>query len=146
MTFFWVALAIVALVVEVTATHFGLLFVGLGAILAAFLAAAHFPLAAQVISFSAATVGLLVAFRSKVLRAFRGRGVATRAERLLGATALVTEAIEPSLATGRVTANGEDWKAVCDIPLLPGQRCIVVAYDGIELVVEPLSDSDSIPR
>src|SRR5690349_17449690 len=130
MAFFWIALAFVAFVVEIAATHFGLLFVGAGAILAAVLAAAHFPFAAQVIAFSAATVGLLAAFRNKVLRSFRGRGVETRAERLLGVTALVTEAIEPALATGRVTANGEDWKAVSDTPLLPGQRVIVVAYDG----------------
>lgn len=134
---FWLVIVMIALAVEAVATHFLLLFVALAALMAAGLAALSAPLAAQVLVFSIASVCLPLLFRRRLLQRFAGPGIPSRAEELLGLPAVVTEAIDPALATGRVMANGQDWKARSTRSVDRGSTTTVVGVDGIVLVVEP---------
>jgi membrane protein implicated in regulation of membrane protease activity len=134
----WMALATVAIVVEVVATHFVLLFVALAALVAAGLAAAGAGFQLQVVVFSLCTVALPLLFRRPLLRRFVGRGIPSRADRLMGTVATVTETIDATFATGRVMADGQDWGALSSARIEVGSRCRVTGLDGILLVVEPL--------
>jgi membrane protein implicated in regulation of membrane protease activity len=137
MPLFWLVIAMIALLVEAVATHFLLFFVAIAALLTAGLAALSTPLAVQVVVFSIASVCLPLLFRRRLLRRFAGPGVPSRAEGLLGLPAVVIEAIDPALATGRVMTNGQDWKARSTSRVDVGSMTKVVGVDGIVLVVEP---------
>jgi membrane-bound serine protease (ClpP class) len=73
-----------------------------------------------------------VGFWIRFLRRYR---VTTGAEGLIGATAEVIEACEPS---GRVRLRGEIWRARCGSRAGVGERVTVTGVDGLTLEVEPL--------
>jgi len=41
---------------------------------------------------------------------------------------------------GQVFVNGELWRALSDVPLLPGDKVIIQAVDGLTLRVKPFKD------
>ncbi|MFZ0449965.1 MAG: NfeD family protein [Desulfatiglandaceae bacterium] len=41
---------------------------------------------------------------------------------------------------GQVFVNGELWRALSDVPLLPGDKVIIQAVDGLTLRVKPCKD------
>ena len=118
----WLALAIVAAIVEVSIPHFGLVFVSVGAVAAA-LAAAFFGFGcpAQIVVF--VVVADRVARRCcgrGCVASLGGRGVPSRTEPLIGRDGVVTHDIDPTLGTGRVNVGGEDWAARSAEPIAAG--------------------------
>jgi membrane-bound serine protease (ClpP class) len=75
-----------------------------------------------------------VGFWIRFLRRYR---VSTGAEGLIGSTAEVIEACDP---TGRVRLRGEIWHARCSSPAGVGERVTVAGVDGLTLEVEPPAD------
>ena len=136
-TVFWVLVAIVGGVVEISIPHFGLIFVSIGAAAAAIASLAGAELAVQCVMFLAAlglSVGLL---RRRMLARLGSRGVPSRIDPLIGRDGVVTHDIEASIGEGRVNVGGEDWAARSAAPLPAGTRIRVVAADGIVLEVVP---------
>ena len=56
---------------------------------------------------------------------------------LTGETVTVTSVIDPSSGDGKVEYKGAAWSARSDMHLPAGSRAVVVAADGITLVVRP---------
>jgi membrane protein implicated in regulation of membrane protease activity len=133
----WLALAIVAAIVEVSIPHFGVMFVSIGAVAAAIAAALGFGLAVQLIVFAAALVLSLMLLRERLLKQMGGRGVPSRTESLIGREGIVTHDVDAVVGAGRVNVGGEDWAARAATPLAAGTRIRVVAADGIVLEVRP---------
>ena len=131
----WLAVALVAAVIEVTLPHFGCAFISAGAVAAA--AAAFFGLSigAQIGTFVLVMTVSLVALRANLLGRLAGGGVPSRTEPLVGRQGQVTHEIDPTLGTGRINVGGEDWAARCAEPLPIGTKIRVVAADGIVLEV-----------
>ena len=131
----WLAVALVAAVIEVTLPHFGCAFISAGAVAAA--AAAFFGLSigAQIGTFVLVMTVSLVALRANLLGRLAGGGVPSRTEPLVGRHGQVTHEIDPTLGTGRINVGGEDWAARCTEPLPIGTKIRVVAADGIVLEV-----------
>ena len=131
----WLAVALVAAVIEVTLPHFGCAFISAGAVAAA--AAAFFGLSigAQIGTFVLVMTVSLVALRANLLSRLAGGGVPSRTEPLLGRHGQVTHEIDPTLGTGRINVGGEDWAARSHEPLPIGTKIRVVAADGIVLEV-----------
>jgi len=131
----WLAVALVAAVIEVTLPHFGCAFISAGAVAAA--AAAFFGLSigAQIGTFVLVMTVSLVALRANLLGRLAGGGVPSRTEPLVGRHGQVTHEIDPTLGTGRINVGGEDWAARCAEPLAIGTKIRVVAADGIVLEV-----------
>src|SRR5262249_37082751 len=67
------------------------------------------------------------------MRFLRRYRVRTGREALIGASAEVLEACDPS---GRVRLRGEIWHARCRTPAAVGERVKVTAVDGLTLEVE----------
>ena len=136
----WLALAIVAAIVEISIPHFGLVFVAVAAVAAA--AAAFFSLGTtgQILVFAITLAVTLVALRPRfVARMAAGApGVPSRTEPLVGREGLVTHDIEPTVGAGRVNVGGEDWAARAAQPIAAGARVKVVGADGIVLEVRPV--------
>jgi membrane protein implicated in regulation of membrane protease activity len=131
----WLAVALVAAILEVSLPHFGCAFVSAGAVAAAAAAFLGFGVAAQIGVFVVVMTVSIVALRQNLLSRLGGQGVPSRTEPLVGRHGQVTHAIDPVLGTGRITVAGEDWAAHCAEPLPTGTKIRVVAADGIVLEV-----------
>lgn len=133
----WVTLAVVAGIIEVSIPHFGIIFVTLGAIAAAFAAYLSLGLPAQIVLFIiVVAVGFLV-LRPRLLRGMDSKGVPSRTDTLIGREGIVTLDIETTLGAGRVNVEGQDWAARSATPLAAGTRVKIVGADGIVLEVKP---------
>jgi membrane protein implicated in regulation of membrane protease activity len=131
----WLAVALIAAVLEVSIPHFGCAFISAGAVVAA--AAAFFgaSVALQIGIFVVVMTVSIVALRQNLLSRLGGRGVPSRTEPLVGRHGQVTHDIDPTLGTGRINVGGEDWAARSHEPLATGTKVRVVAADGIVLEV-----------
>ena len=134
----WVALAILAAIIEVSIPHFGVVFVSVGAVAAAVASAVGFGLPAQIIVFIVALGLSLVLLRPRLVRRLGARGVPSRTDTLIGKQGVVTHNIDASLGGGRVTVGGEDWAARAATTLPVGTKIRVVKADGIVLEVTPI--------
>jgi membrane protein implicated in regulation of membrane protease activity len=134
----WVALAILAAIIEVSIPHFGVIFVSVGAVAAAVASALGYGLATQVIVFIVALGLSLVLLRPRLVRQLGARGVPSRTDTLIGKQGVVTHDIDLSLGGGRVTVGGEDWAARAATTLPVGTKIRVVKADGIVLEVTPI--------
>jgi membrane protein implicated in regulation of membrane protease activity len=131
----WLAVALVAAILEVSLPHFGCVFVSAGAVAAAAAAFFGFGVAAQIGVFVVVMTVSIVALRQNLLARLGGRGLPSRTEPLVGRHGQVTHDIDPTLGTGRINVGGEDWAARCAEPLPTGTKIRVVAADGIVLEV-----------
>jgi len=134
----WVALAILAAIIEVSIPHFGVVFVSVGAVAAAVVSAIGFGLPAQIIVFIVALGLSLVLLRPRLVRRLGARGVPSRTDTLIGKQGVVTHNIDASLGGGRVTVGGEDWAARAATTLAVGTKIRVLKADGIVLEVTPI--------
>ena len=112
---------------------------GIGAVIAAALAFADAPLAAQWGAFLVVSLGSLAALRPLARRLDRqggSDGVGSR--RLIGQPATVLETIEPG-QPGLVRVHREEWRAasVDRSTLVAGSRVVVTEVEGTSLVVTP---------
>ena len=79
----------------------------------------------------------LVLFGGEVLfwnRRVRGQRVRTGVDTMVGETGTV---LSPCRPDGQVQLGGEIWEAHCDAGADRGDTILVVAVDGLSLVVEP---------
>jgi membrane protein implicated in regulation of membrane protease activity len=131
----WLATAFVAGIVEVASPHFGLIFVSIGAVAAAFVAFMGYGMSAQGVTFVVALLVSLVTLRKRMTGRLGGRGVPTRTAPLIGRQGIVTHDIDPIVGSGRVNVGGEDWAAKSPEAIAVGTTIRVVAADGIVLEV-----------
>jgi membrane protein implicated in regulation of membrane protease activity len=132
----WLALALLAGIVEVIVPALVFLFVAVAALLTAVLAGLGASAAVQIVFFAAASLLLLLVVRPLFAsKRIGGAGVPSRTEALLGKLAHVTEAIDPVRGTGRVNVAGEDWAARSAAPVPAGAEVRVDGADGIVLLV-----------
>ena len=134
-TLVWLLLAFISAIVEVSIPHFGMAFVGAGAIAAAAAAYLGFSLTAQVGTFVVVMTVSLVALRSSLVGYLGGKGVPSRTAALVGRDGIVTHDIDPTVGTGRVNVGGEDWAARSTEVIVTGVKVRVTGADGIVLEV-----------
>jgi membrane protein implicated in regulation of membrane protease activity len=131
----WLALAIVAAVIEVSVPHFGSVFVSAGALAAAALAALSAGVPAQIVAFLVVLIVSAVVLRPWLVARAGGRGVPSRTAQLIGRHGVVTHEIDATVGTGRVNVGGEDWAARSPGAVAVGTEIRVVGADGIVLEV-----------
>ena len=132
----WLALAILAAVLEISIPHFGAVFVSAAAVAAAGAAALPAGMPVQLLTFAVVIVVSFVVLRPWfVARAGRGSGIPSRTEQLIGKDGVVTHEINPTTGGGRVNVGGEDWAARSDAAVAIGTRVRVTGADGIVLEV-----------
>lgn len=128
---------------ELLSVSFFLLFFSLGAVVALALAFAGFGLTAQAIGFVLASVLSMVVLRPALLNrlSLRGGEVYAGHRGITGASAVVTEAIEPGgKGTVRV-GSGEFWTARAMYSgegIEKGAKVRVLDIDGLTALVEPV--------
>jgi len=136
--FAWALLAIIAAVAEMLTPHFGVIFVTLGAAAAALISSLGAGVAWQLLTFAIVVTVSVLLLRPQMLGWLMSPpGVPSRTDTLIGKQGQVTETINPTLGTGRVTVGGEDWAARSTSGVASGVEIRVVGADGIVLEVLP---------
>lgn len=133
----WVAVAILAAIVEVSIPHFGVVFISVGAVAAAVVATIGLGVPMQVLVFVVALALSLWLIRPRIVARLGAPGVPSRTDTLIGREGIVTHDIEATVGAGRVNVGGEDWAARAATPLGAGTRIRVLRADGIVLEVTP---------
>jgi len=131
----WLALAIVAAIVELSVPHFGFVFVGAAALAAAATAALLAGAAVQIVTFAFVLVVSFVVLRPWLVARASGRGIPSRTQQLIGREGVVMYDVAPTTGTGRVNVGGEDWAARSAGTMATGTRVTVTGSDGIVLEV-----------
>jgi membrane protein implicated in regulation of membrane protease activity len=134
----WIALAIVAGILEITIPQFGVIFVSLAALVSAAAAALGANLVIQLIAFVITLVLSLTLLRPRLVSQLDSKGVPHRTEALIGREGIITHDIDATVGAGRVNVGGEDWAARAATRLPAGTRVRVMKADGIVLEVTPL--------
>ena len=60
-------------------------------------------------------------------------------EGLIGKVGVVVETVKPDSIDGKVRIGSDVWSATSDRVIEPGNRVVVVAVEGVHLVVKPLT-------
>ena len=139
----WLGLTVIFVLIEVGTTALvSIWFVAgsLAALLASFFTDSGI---AQTMVFAVVSAAALVVTRPLVRKLRSPTPAATGADRNVGRTGTVLEAIRPE-KPGRVRLDGVDWSATCTQPLEEGALCTVLAVHGTALAVSPYSpDTDA---
>ena len=140
----WQIAGIVLVISELLTAGFGVICFAVGALfsaLAAFLGVDG--LVWQLLIFAVASVLCFIFLRPVVLRFLdkKSKDVKTNADALIGKTAMVSEAIDPSANQGRVAVDGDDWKAVSmdGSVINKGEKVEIVSRDSIILTVKQIN-------
>ena len=134
----WLLLIIAFVVIEaLTAQMLCIWFAG-GALVALVSSLFDMPLGFQITAFAVLSVALLVLTRPVVKKMSRGPRVRTNADRVIESIAVVTEEIDNLKSLGAVTVGGKVWSARAkgESPIPVGARVIVLAIEGVKVIVE----------
>jgi membrane protein implicated in regulation of membrane protease activity len=100
------------------------------------------PIWLQLVVFFVVSVGCMIAARPLVTKYINQKTVATNADRVLGGTARVTEAIDNTVPVGAVYVDGKTWSArsETDEPIAAGTMVRIKRMEGVRLFVEELKE------
>ena len=148
MIWIWLGAAVLFGIVEaLTAGLVSIWFVAgsAAALIGAFLGAG---LGVQVALFLVVSAAALAATRPLVKRWTSGKAVPTNADRVLGQTAKVTEAVDNENAAGAVYVDGKTWTArSADGSVIPaGTRVTVERIEGVKLFVKPCEKNEEVRK
>ena len=141
MIYTWAALIVVFLIVEGLTAGLASIWFALGSVAALVSAFLGAPIWLQITLFVIVSALTLIFTRPLARKYVNKRIEPTNADRLIGASATVTERIDNIAAKGYVTAGGRLWPARSKSgePIEKDTITVVRSIDGIKLIVEPLS-------
>ena len=141
MIYTWAALIVVFLIVEGLTAGLASIWFALGSVAALVSAFLGAPVWLQITLFVIVSALTLIFTRPLARKYVNKRIEPTNADRLIGASATVTERIDNIAAKGYVKAGGRLWPArsKSEEPIEKDTVTVVRSIDGIKLIVEPLS-------
>jgi len=151
MMIIWLAILILAIIVEVLTLGLTSIWFAGGALAAILATLIHAPAAVQIILFFVVSLLLLFFTRPVAVKYFNRDRVKTNVESLVGRQAIVISEIDNLQGTGQVTIGGQEWSArsVDDRVRIPtGSVVNVMSISGVKLMVgadEKLSDLNPEP-
>ncbi len=136
---FWLAIIVIAVVVEAATVQLVSIWMvagGIGALIADLCGA---PFWVQMAVFAGVTALALLVSRPMVKKVMHFQKVDTNAGRYIGKTGIVTMQIDNTEGVGQVTVLGSVWTArSSDGSILPeGENVVIKAIEGVKLIVEP---------
>ena len=142
MQWFWLALSIALVVIELSTTQLISIWFAIGAGVTALIKSIvpSIGIPWQVLIFVVVSTALFFATRPfvKRLTSNRGKEHETNLELIVGKDAIVTEDIDNIKGTGAVRINGLEWsaRAIGNSEILAGEIVIVKEIKGNKLIVE----------
>lgn len=139
MTMVWLVILVLLVVIELLTMGLTTVWFAGGALVATLASLLGLPLAIQIILFLIVSGLLLFFTRPIAVKYFNKDRVRTNAESLVGRQAIVISEIDNLQGIGQVNVGGMEWSARTrdeDITLPVGAVVIVLAIDGVKLIVE----------
>jgi membrane protein implicated in regulation of membrane protease activity len=138
----YILTAVLLLGIEAVTVAFFAVFVAVGLLAAALVAAVGAPAWAQLVTLSAVTVAGLVGARPPIARAMMRSRTAVHLPGvmdLVGQTALTVDDVGDEHHPGHAMLAGERWLAIAEngLPLPPQSTVTITAVRGTTLVVRP---------
>ena len=143
MTFIWLAVTIAAAIVEAAVPALVSIWFVPGGLAALVCSLAGGPGWLQAALFLLVSALALLVTRPLAKRLQKQGPESTNADRVLGATAVVTQEVDNLLGTGRVSVMGNSWAARCADPqgkFPVGAQVAVERIEGVKLIVVPKRD------
>lgn len=136
----WLILLIVFAIGEGVTVGLTCIWFAVGALGALLAAGLGFGLVVQIVVFLGLSLTTLLLVRPLAKQFFTPRFQATNADRVIGATALVTEEINNINGTGLANISGQVWTArsAHDVVIQPGREVKVLRLEGVKVFVEVL--------
>lgn len=135
---FWLIVMIVTGVIEAATAGLVTIWFTLGALaslIASVLGASVFW---QIIIFIVVSAALLAATRPLVKKYLNDKKTSTNADRLIGASCIVTEGINTLEGKGAVKVFGQEWSAKCKDTIIPkGMVVRITGIEGVHVLVKP---------
>lgn len=139
MSIVWLVLMVLLLIIEAATAGLTCIWFALGALAALIAALFNAAIWLQALWFLAVSLLTLWLTRPLAIKYLNSRRVATNADRVVGAEAVVTEDIDNIAGHGAVRLEGKEWSARSelgeDIPR--GSVVIVRRIEGVKLIVSP---------
>ncbi len=111
--YYWLIAAIVCVIIEIATVSFGAVCFSIGALASALVAYFEYSLSAQLGTFAAVSFLCFLFLRPVLLQILNGDlDVKTNADAIIGRKGIVSETIDATQHTGRVSIDGDDWKAL----------------------------------
>lgn len=141
MTIFWLAAFIVFAIGEAVTVGLVSVWFAVGALAGLFAAALGAGLWLQIAVFLGVSALALALFKPLSSKFLKPKLSATNADRVIGASALVTETIDNTQAQGQVKVKGQVWSARSeqDIVIPAGRTVRVLRIEGVKVIVESQS-------
>ncbi len=139
MTVVWLVILVTLVVIELATMGLTTVWFAGGALVAALASLLRLPIFVQVILFLVVSGLLLYFTRPLAVKYFNKDRVRTNAESLVGRQAIVISEIDNLQGIGQVSVGGMEWTARSkrdDTPLPVGAVVIVLAINGVKLIVE----------
>lgn len=138
----WIIIAIVLFIVEIFTPAFLAACLGIGCLFAGVFSYLDFGVNIQLLAFSAGTLLSFFGIRPFILRYGHKKDgdLKTNVHALVGKTGKVTVTIDNSQNQGRVTVEGDDWKAETenDEILNVGEKVEILKVDSTILFVKSI--------
>ena len=137
----WLGLMILFLVIESgTVTLVCIWFAG-GALAALTISLFTDLIWLQAVVFVVVTAVTLLYTKPLVKKYIQGRHQPTNADRIIGSTGVVTEAVDNMANVGQIRVNGQIWsaKSDCDAVIPTGTTVEVLSIAGVKAVVKPIN-------
>ncbi len=135
----WLALLVALLIIEAVTLGLTTIWFAGGALVAFIMATVGAELLVQIIVFCVISVLLLIVTRPAAVRWVNKGRTKTNAESLVGATAVVTEAIDNLAGKGQVQVKGQYWTARSsgeERKIEAGKTVKIKSISGVKLIVE----------
>ncbi len=144
-TILWLSVLVLFIIIEIGTLGLTTIWFAGGALVAVIASLFNAPLTLQVVLFLLVSLVLLYFTRPIAVKYFNKDRIKTNAESLVGKQAIVTGEIDNLQGTGQVTVSGLEWSARAsreDVRLAVGSVVMVVAINGVKLIVEERKEED----
>ena len=140
MTYLWILVIIVSLVVEASTYSLVALWFIPAAALAIVLALFKISVAVQIVAFFIVSLVCILFFRKYLEKALKKKSVPTNADALIGKVGIVTENIDNINFKGQVRVRGQAWTAVSlnGESINEGEEVEVLAIEGVKLICKKI--------
>lgn len=137
MVIMWLGLAVVLAVIEALTVSLITIWVAFGALGATIAAALGASEVVQMMIFIILSALLLIATRPLARKLLSGKGEATNADRLIGATGKVVETIDSVENKGQIKVDGKVWSAKTNdgTTIEEGEIVEIESISGVKAVV-----------
>lgn len=139
MWYIWLILAGIFMIAEIITVGFLIFWLGLGALCAMVVSFFTDNLIIQMTVFVVTSTLFILCTRKFVNKLTKkDKNVVTNAFAIIGKKGIVMKDINPTLGTGQIKVEGQDWSAKCDGEeiIAKGNEVEIIKIDGVKAVVK----------